>query len=241
MMRKKSEKAEVKVKSIKSRNQEIELLSEKMKDLDARSRRDNLIDGLKEIENETWEKTKGILQQMICDVLEVEGINIKRAHKVHRTGNKNNKRNTPITVVPKLSIYKCRLLKQNIGDQKRKLADCKKVNKSVHVCLFGTVLLQKRSSASNKISSYSHYVSFLYKYSFFIKNLFMKFEMYPLLRINNTSEQNFENKLFNPFDFQHIMNDQNNDPHLFFVMINPNLLVFLITLLINFDSPLLVF
>ena len=43
---------------------------------------------------------------MIFDVLKVEGINIERAHKVHRVGDKNNKRNTPITVVPKLSIYK---------------------------------------------------------------------------------------------------------------------------------------
>ena len=47
-----------------------------------RSRHDNLrVDGLKEIENETWEQTKGILQQMICDVLEVEGINIERVHR----------------------------------------------------------------------------------------------------------------------------------------------------------------
>ena len=41
----KIEKAEVKVKSIKSGNQENELLREKTKDLDGRSRRDNLITG----------------------------------------------------------------------------------------------------------------------------------------------------------------------------------------------------
>lgn len=119
------------------------------------------MDVLKEIENATWEKTDWILQQMIFDVLEVEGINIERAHKVHRVGDKNNKRNTPITVVPKLSIYKWRLLKRNIGNEKRKLADCKKVSKSGHVSLFKTVLFQKGSSTSNKICRYIHYDSFL--------------------------------------------------------------------------------
>ena len=53
----------------------------KMRDLKDRSRRDKLrVDGFKEIENETWEQTEGILQQMIRDVLELEGINIERAH-----------------------------------------------------------------------------------------------------------------------------------------------------------------
>ena len=47
-----------------------------------RSKHDNLrVDGLKEIENETWEQTEGILQQMIFDVLELEGVNIERAHR----------------------------------------------------------------------------------------------------------------------------------------------------------------
>ena len=64
-----------------------------MRDLEGRSRRDNLrIDGLKEIDNETCEQTEEILQQMIHDVLELEGINIERAHKV---GNKSNERNAP--------------------------------------------------------------------------------------------------------------------------------------------------
>ena len=52
-----------------------------MRDPEYRSRRDNLrIDVLKEIDNETWEQTEEILQQMIRDVLELEGINIERAH-----------------------------------------------------------------------------------------------------------------------------------------------------------------
>ena len=112
MMEKKFEKAEGKVKSYKLQHdkdinelwQENEYLREKMRDLEDRSRRDNLrVDGLKEIDNETWEKTEEILQQMIRDVLELEGINIERAHRV---GNKSNEKNAPRTIVAKFSSYK---------------------------------------------------------------------------------------------------------------------------------------
>ena len=44
-----------------------------------------------------------------------------------------------------------------------------------------------------------------------INNLFMTIEMNRLLNLNNTSEEIFENKLFNPFDFQQIMADEGND------------------------------
>ena len=40
---------------------------------------------------------------MIHDVLELEGINIKRAHRVC---NKSNRRNAPRTIVAKFSSYK---------------------------------------------------------------------------------------------------------------------------------------
>ena len=54
-----------------------------MRDLEDRSRRGNLkVDGLKEISNENWDQTEEILQQMIRNVLELEGINIERAHRV---------------------------------------------------------------------------------------------------------------------------------------------------------------
>ena len=54
-----------------------------MRDVEDRSRRDKLrIDGMNEIDNETWEQTEGILQQMICDILELEEINIERAYRV---------------------------------------------------------------------------------------------------------------------------------------------------------------
>ena len=44
----------------------------------------------------------------------------------------------------------------------------------------------------------------------------MTLEMNPLLSVNNTLDESFENKLFNPFDFQQIMDDEGNDPDLNF-------------------------
>ena len=61
------------------------------------------VDSLKEIENETWQQTEEMLQQMIPDVLELEGINTDSAHRV---GNKSNERNTPRTIVAKFSSCK---------------------------------------------------------------------------------------------------------------------------------------
>ena len=40
----------------------------------------------------------------------------------------------------------------------------------------------------------------------------MAIEMNPLLSVNNTSEESFESKLFNPFDFQQIIDDEGNNP-----------------------------
>ena len=44
----------------------------------------------------------------------------------------------------------------------------------------------------------------------------MTLEMNSLLGVNNTSEESFESILFNPFDFQQIMDDEGNDPDLNF-------------------------
>ena len=49
---------------------------------------DNLrIDGLQEVENETWEQTEKILKNMIQEKLEIEDVNIERAHRVDNTSN----------------------------------------------------------------------------------------------------------------------------------------------------------
>ena len=70
--------------------------------MEDRFRGDNLrIDGLKEIENETWKESEQILKSMIQIKLEVEDVNIERAHRV---GNTNNI--SPRTVVAKFSSFK---------------------------------------------------------------------------------------------------------------------------------------
>ena len=60
--------------------------SEKLRDMKDRSRRNNLrIDGLNDVKNGTLEKIKQILKSMIQGKLEIEDVNIKRAHRVGNT------------------------------------------------------------------------------------------------------------------------------------------------------------
>ena len=59
------------------------------------------IDGLKEVENETWGQTKQILKSMISENLEIEDVNTERAHQV---GNTNN--TLPRTAITKPSSIK---------------------------------------------------------------------------------------------------------------------------------------
>ena len=80
-------------------------LCERLRDLEDRSRRDNLrIDGIAEMENETWEQTEEILQNLFEEKLQLETISVERAHRV---GNKvkNKKR----TIVVKLASFKDKL------------------------------------------------------------------------------------------------------------------------------------
>ena len=82
--------------------QENEHLREKLRDIEDRSRRDNLrVDGLQEVENKTWEKTEKILKSMIQEKLETEDVNIERAHRMGNTSNIK-----PRTVVAKFSTFK---------------------------------------------------------------------------------------------------------------------------------------
>ena len=60
--------------------------SDKLRDMKDRSRRNNLrIDGLNDVKNGTLEKIKQILKSMIQGKLEIEDVNIKRAHRVGNT------------------------------------------------------------------------------------------------------------------------------------------------------------
>ena len=80
-------------------------LCERLRDLEDRSRRDNLrIDGIAELENETWEQTEEILHNLFKEKLELENILVERAHRVGNKG-KNDKR----TIVLKLASFKDKL------------------------------------------------------------------------------------------------------------------------------------
>ena len=80
-------------------------LCERLRDLEDRSRRDNLrIDGRAEVENETWEQTEEILRNLFKEKLELENISVERAHRVGNKG-KNNKR----AIVLKLASFKDKL------------------------------------------------------------------------------------------------------------------------------------
>ena len=71
-------------------------------EMEDRSPRDNLrIDGLKKVGNETWEQTEQILKSMIQEKLEIEDVNIERAHRV---GNTNS--TLPRTITAKFSGFK---------------------------------------------------------------------------------------------------------------------------------------
>ena len=56
--------------------------------MEDRSWHNNLrIVGLKEVENETWEQTEQILKSMILEKIEIDDVNIERAHRVGNTIN----------------------------------------------------------------------------------------------------------------------------------------------------------
>ena len=80
-------------------------LCERLRDLEDRSCRDDLrIDGIAEVENETWEQTEEILQNLFKEKLQLENISVERAHRVG-----NNEKNNKQTVVFKLASFKNKL------------------------------------------------------------------------------------------------------------------------------------
>ena len=128
-------------------------LCERLRDLEDRSRRDNLrIDGIAEVENETWEQTEEILHNLFKEKLELENISVERAHRVGNKG-KNNKR----TIVLQLASFKDKLKiisearklkgtnisinedysKETLEIRKEKWKEVKELRKNGYVCYFG--------------------------------------------------------------------------------------------------------
>lgn len=80
----------------------LDEVDDKMRVLEDRCRRNNLrIDGVKENASETWDDVEEKVQRVLQDKLQVEGVQIERAH---RTGKRNEGR--PRTIVMKLLSYK---------------------------------------------------------------------------------------------------------------------------------------
>ena len=100
--------------------QENKFLKEKIRDIEDRSRRNNLrIDGVMESEKETWEETEEKVQNIFTNKLGIKRkIMIERAHRTKKKNSKNEERSRPATVVLKLLNYKD---KQTILNNAKKL------------------------------------------------------------------------------------------------------------------------
>lgn len=86
---------------VKIRDEKIDFLKEKCRELEDRQRRNNIrIDGLPESANETWQETETKLKGMLADKLGVESIEIERAHRT------KSKSNGIHTIAAKLLNYK---------------------------------------------------------------------------------------------------------------------------------------
>lgn len=64
-----------------------------------------MVDGLKEVENETWKQNEQILKSMIQEKLYIADAHIKRAHRV-----RNSTNTSPRTVVTKISSFRGKIL-----------------------------------------------------------------------------------------------------------------------------------
>ena len=83
-----------------------EYVTNKLIDLEDRSRRNNLrIDGISESRNETWEECEEEIQKVFNEKLGVKNVHIERAHRSKRSKSNNNN-GKPRTIVCKLLNYK---------------------------------------------------------------------------------------------------------------------------------------
>ncbi|XP_065654919.1 uncharacterized protein LOC136081523 [Hydra vulgaris] len=113
----KFELAKSKTKEISSKlkdNSEILKLKSKLREIEDRSRRNNLrVDGLKESKNESWSDSEAKVLKLFEETLGLKDIKIERAH---RTGSRDNKKIR--SIVLKLLNYKD---KENILKNSQKL------------------------------------------------------------------------------------------------------------------------
>ena len=98
----KFEKVEEDVTYMNDYIEDAENIHNKLVELENRSRRNNIrIDGIKEHNKESWEECERSVHSMLKERLDIENVEIERAH---RAGRKS--RNKPKTIVCKLLRFK---------------------------------------------------------------------------------------------------------------------------------------
>ena len=83
---------------------EIGDMKEKMREMEDRSRRNNLrIDGIDEVNGETWDDTEERVLDLLENRLQINNVRIERAHRIFRKGKNSTK---PRSIIIKLLDYK---------------------------------------------------------------------------------------------------------------------------------------
>ena len=104
-IKKEKQKCQDNLKLMSNENKE---LREKIRNLEDRSRRDNLrFSGIEEYQQETWDDTEQVLKDFLDEHLGLRSIGIERAHRV---GPKVDNSETPRTIIVKFSSFKAKEL-----------------------------------------------------------------------------------------------------------------------------------
>ena len=104
-IKKEKQKCQDNLKLMSNENKE---LREKLRNLEDRSRRDNLrFSGIEEYQQETWDDTEQVLKDFLDEHLGLRSIGIERPHRV---GPKVDNSETPRTIVVKFSSFKAKEL-----------------------------------------------------------------------------------------------------------------------------------
>ena len=104
-IKKEKQKCQDNLKLMSNENKE---LREKLRNLEDRSRRDNLrFSGIEEYQQETWDDTEQVLKDFLDEHLGLRSIGIECAHRV---GPKFDNSETPRTIVVKFSSFKAKEL-----------------------------------------------------------------------------------------------------------------------------------
>ena len=205
------------------------MLKDKIRDLEDRSRRDNLrFDGVREYENESWNE---VLKDFLFENLGLQNIKIERAH---RTGER--KEDMSRTIVTKFSSYKTKKLilkssrnlndtgyhiNENVSEETveirkenwKKFKELRK-NGKYAILVYEKVLWGEKRSSIYIFNLRKHSLNWLWCF----ERTFVCVWRILFLEENNfdVENENSENILLNPFEPETILSDENNDPDINF-------------------------